>query len=109
MVRPSPISEAARWIELLVTGSLGTSLAVLAIAFVGFALLHGRIPTGRAIRVAIGCFILFAAPSIAHGVIEAARNSDNTSARGRGETSPAAPQNLPLPQFDPYAGATVPM
>jgi type IV secretory pathway VirB2 component (pilin) len=61
----SPLAEAAGWIGETLFGTLSVTLCVLAVAFVGLAMLSGRMPWRRAIEVVIGCFILFGAPAIA--------------------------------------------
>jgi type IV secretory pathway VirB2 component (pilin) len=109
----SVITSAVTWIEQLVTGSLGTSIAVLAVASVGLAMLSGRLAIRRGMMVILGCFILFGARTVATGL------------RGAGEAKPvAAPRALPSPPpiypkppaspnqprgepYDPYAGAAV--
>lgn len=102
---------ASDWLALLLTGTLGTILAVLAIAAAGFAMLQGRLAVRDGIRVVMGCFILFGAPSIAHALAGLAAGGAAQPA----ETSNAAPPppppipSPPQPNQDPYAGASVPM
>ncbi|WP_084385089.1 TrbC/VirB2 family protein [Novosphingobium naphthalenivorans] len=106
-----PLSNSARWFVELLTGSLGMSVAVLAIAAVGLAMLHGRLSVRASARVALGCFILFGAPAIAHGVAGLASSANVTSAQVYNGLAPlplVAPQ-APQPDRDPYAGASVPM
>ena len=72
MIQPAPLSEpnassivaAVQWIQAVLVGGLTTPIAVLAIAGVGFGLLGGRLEPRRALRVVLGCFILFGAPTI---------------------------------------------
>lgn len=59
---------AVGWIDGVLFGSLGTSIAVIAVAGFGFAMLQGRLSTRQGLRIVIGCFILFGAPSIARGI-----------------------------------------
>ena len=63
---------ALTWIEGTLTGSVGTSLAVLAVGWFGLALLSGQASLRRGAMVAIGCFILFGAASIVAGIRAAA-------------------------------------
>ena len=52
------IAEGAVCIERTLTGPLGTSLAVIAVAWAGFAMLGGRASPRRAIQGVLGAFIL---------------------------------------------------
>ncbi|MEP9359071.1 TrbC/VirB2 family protein [Sphingomonas sp. KR3-1] len=108
----SPFVAAALWIEGVALGSIATSIAVIAVASVGFLMLGGRLPVRRGITVAGGCFILFGAPVIASGII-------NFATDGTRDPSPPPPVSVqhsrlvvPTPQptrgYDPYAGAAVP-
>jgi type IV secretory pathway VirB2 component (pilin) len=107
----SALTAAISWIEQLLIGNLGTSIAVLAIAGVGFAMLQGYLPVRNGTRVLIGCFILFGAPLIAQGLVRALRGEKNVAQQQLAPTP-----NIPAPprepakgeRFDPYAGATVP-
>ena len=100
---------AVDWVADLFTGTVGTSLAVLAIAWLGFALLQGRIPVRDGARIIMGCFILFGAPVIAAAFVQMARPEQSA-------LSPVVVQAVPPPVvtparppvFDPYAGASVP-
>lgn len=102
----SLLASAVNWVADLLTGSLGSAIAVLAIAWAGFSMLQGRLAVREGGRIIIGCFILFGAPLIAQGIM--------TTVRGerRIEPQPVAvpPVAVPAspPQFDPYAGASVP-
>ena len=104
----SALPAAVAWAEQLLLGSLGTVLAVLAIAWLGIAMLQGRFPARDGLRVILGCFILFGAPAIAQGFLHAMRGE--TQSRQVYSAPPVAPVALPAkpPQFDPYAGASVP-
>lgn len=62
------LPAAAQWIEGLLLGTAGTSIAVLAVAILGFATLQGRLPQREGIRVALGCFILFGAAAVASAI-----------------------------------------
>lgn len=101
------LPAAVVWIERLILGPLGTSIAVLAIAFVGFAMLAGRVDWRKGLRVVLGCFILFGAPAIVNELMALLRG---TGAEVANPTPPAefAPP-ASAPQSDPYAGASVPM
>jgi len=106
----SAIAAAADWMSGLLFGPLATAIAVIAIAWVGLAMLSGRVDIRRGASVLLGCFLLFGAKGIADGLLNSA--SYEVSPSVAAVTAP--PQYLrPLPQngnanaFDPYAGAAV--
>ncbi|MBL0001429.1 MAG: TrbC/VirB2 family protein [Sphingomonadales bacterium] len=110
---PSPgvLRPAAMWIEGILTGTLASVLAIIAVAALGFALLSGRIDMRRGLTVLVGCFILFGAPARA-GLCSIADAS--STANGVLATAPMTQTPIPpAPQnpnyFDPYAGASVPV
>lgn len=103
------ILRAVQWLEGTVLGTVATTVAVIAVATVGFLALSGRIDIRRALTVVLGCFILFGSSSIAAGLESLIREDGTPPARvARAEVSPPAA----LPQrpagYDPYAGAAVP-
>lgn len=112
--RTDAIVAAVGWVESLLTGPLATSVAVLAVAGVGFTMLTGRIDVRRAASVVMGCFLIFGAPLIAaalRGLIEP------TSIVLTVESAPPTTMNGPyLPAyrapapdaFDPYASTSAP-
>ena len=108
--QPSVLVRALDWINAIVTGPLGTGIAILAVAGVGYGLLSGRVDTRRALTVIIGTFIMFGAASIVAGV------RDNSDRLADDTTVPDGPaiattEKLPPPQraepYDPYAGASL--
>jgi len=107
---PPDSVAAAHWAEQLLLGPLGTSLAVIAVAWFGFALLAGRFSLRRGGLLALGCFVLFGAPSLARALIGLAHSSNGsaTTLPPQQITVPPPPvAAIPAP-FDPYAGASVP-
>lgn len=112
MTRESSVFQAAvAWIEAILLGPIGTSLAVIAVASVGFLMLSGRINLKRGATVIIGCFILFGASSIAHGLrgvaAGSAPESPRVQANRASEPPPALVPASPPPPTDPYAGAAL--
>ena len=110
----SSLGSAARWIEAVIQGPIMTSLAVLAIAAVGFAMLRGRLSVRRGATVVAGCFIAFGAPSIARSLTDLAYSrsvADASSAQNVEAPPPPSfepPAKAPSQQMDdPYAGASV--
>lgn len=117
------LASAADWLMGLATGRLASAFAILAIASIGFALLQGHLSPRRAMRVVLGCFVLFGAPVIVNGLLLLVRGS--ASVFQPQEYAAHAPVPIPttlapLPiavpstqpatsnPFDPYAGISPP-
>lgn len=103
------LTGAEMWLERLLNGSLGTSIAVLAVAWLGFGMLTGTISLRRSGIVVLGCAILFSAPLLARSLLGLTRPGPS------GIGVPVAAQPVPppvpkatAPKYDPYAGAAVP-
>jgi type IV secretion system protein VirB2 len=62
------LTEAVRWIQGTLLGTIATVVAVIAVAVVGFQMLTGRINWRYGATVILGCFILFGAASIVAGL-----------------------------------------
>ena len=109
----SVLAADAQWIEHLITGSLAATLAIIAVALVGFAMFDGRLPVRRGATVLMGCFILFGAPAIAHGLLRFVLSGSEPPIAANTAPGVQIPPNLPQQSqsanpFDPYAGASVP-
>lgn len=108
------ISTALLWLQGVFLGSAATTVAVIAIAWMGFLMLTGQYNIRRGAQVIIGCFIIFGASTIASGILAAV----STTSAGPQAPSSAALSILPGPlavapsaettPFDPYAGAALP-
>ncbi len=104
------IGASASWVSGLLFGPLATTIAVIAIAWLGFSMLSGRIDIRRGLAVVFGCFLLFGARGIADGLRSSAVNEVVPPA-----ASGPPPPNFAKPQpvantpngYDPYAGAAV--
>lgn len=110
----SVIVAAVSWLEGTMLGTVATSIAVVAIAAVGFMMLAGRFDVRRGVTVAVGAFILFGASSIAAG-IQSASSATDFAAVPRSSPpvaayveAPPAPPPVVTANRDPYAGAAVP-
>jgi type IV secretion system protein VirB2 len=68
-----PILGAVNWVQGTLLGNVATSVAVIAVAVVGFMMLTGRMNWKHGITVILGCFILFGATAIVAGIQGAAR------------------------------------
>jgi type IV secretory pathway VirB2 component (pilin) len=107
----SALAGAVQWIASSLTGSVATSIAVVALALSAIAMLQGRVDIGRLGKVALGAFILFGSPFLASELVRSlsARDPIDAQIANAGpSTSPAptVPKNAPV--IDPYAGASVP-
>jgi type IV secretory pathway VirB2 component (pilin) len=106
----SSLSASVSWTAHLLTGTLGTSIAILSIAWVGFAMLQGKLAIQRCVRAVVGSFILFGAPVIASALANLAYAAkEAVPAQPVIPSSIAPPPPSPAPNYDPYAGASVSM
>ena len=103
----SPLIEAAKWVEALLLGQVGTIVATLAVAWIGALLLQGRLALRTGLRVIMGCFVLFGAPIIAKGLAGVTRGSPGGVVYLDPDWS-LSKRSVPE-GFDPYAGAATPM
>lgn len=112
----SAIASAVGWLKGALLGTFATTIAVFAVASIGFLMLTGRIDVRRGVQVVFGCFIVFGASTIANGISGVI--SGGAGAPGLAQSRPLPPPPLP-PQpvayqptssspFDPYAGAATP-
>ena len=105
------IVAAVQWLESTLLGTIATTVAVIAVAGIGFMALSGRIDIRRALTVILGCFILFGASSIVAGLQSLAHNESTVAGPPTIIAADRPPLNT-LPQrpagYDPYAGAAVP-
>ena len=106
------IAAAIAWLQATLLGTLATSIAIIAVSFVGLMMLAGRMPVRRGLTVIGGCFILFGAPFIAAGIQASVGGEGMPIKRAPAElTGPPVippPEPLPVANYDPYAGASVP-
>lgn len=68
----SPINNAFSWMQQTMLGTVATTIAVMAVAAVGFMMLTGRVNWRFGATVIIGVFIIFGAGSIVAGIQGAA-------------------------------------
>lgn len=66
------IVGAMSWLQGTLLGTVATTIAVIAIAAVGFMMLTGRVNWRHGAIVIVGCFVLFGAASIVAGIRAAA-------------------------------------
>lgn len=70
-----PILAAMQWMQGTLMGNVATTVAVIAVAMVGFMMLTGRMNWRFGATVILGCFILFGSASIVAGIQAAAQVS----------------------------------
>jgi type IV secretion system protein VirB2 len=70
-----PIVAALGWMQGTLMGNVATTVAVIAVAMVGFMMLTGRLNWRFGGTVIMGCFILFGSASIVAGIQSAAAAS----------------------------------
>lgn len=105
-----PIEAALAWLQGTLLGTVATTVAVMAVASVGFALLTGRLEVRRGLTTITGCFVLFGASSIATALRDLVADGGDAPLY----VPPSTPLTLPEPiapgpgTRDPYAGASVP-
>ena len=110
----SVLVTAISWVQDVLLGTVATSVAVIAVAAIGFGMLTGRINIRHGVTVVMGCFILFGASSIVAGLRYAASGAGGYDALPPVIAQPPpAPPPPPRPAvapapYDPYAGASVP-
>lgn len=68
----NPILGAVTWIRDILLGPVATTVAVIAVAMVGFMMLTGRMNWKHGAVVILGLFILFGAPHIVASIEAAA-------------------------------------
>lgn len=107
------VAAALFWLTGLLTGELATVVAVLAVAGIGFLMLSGRTDARAALRVLLGCFILFGASVLSSVFLRLAVAPNVADQPVPAPVVAAIPVSLPPAQasksvpYDPYAGAAV--
>jgi type IV secretion system protein VirB2 len=67
------IVGALQWVQGTLLGAVATTVAVIAVAVVGFMMLTGRMNWRYGAMVILGCFVLFGAAAIVGGIRETAQ------------------------------------
>ncbi|MEP0189663.1 MAG: TrbC/VirB2 family protein [Erythrobacter sp.] len=104
----SSLEASVGWISDVLFGPLAVTLCVLAVAFVGFVMLTGRMPVRMGLRVVLGCFVLLGAPVIASGLINLAGSGQKAITVVEVNQAPnPAEKELEPTRYNPYAQASV--
>jgi type IV secretory pathway VirB2 component (pilin) len=105
----SVLVAAVSWLEGTLLGTIATTVAIVAVSWVGMLMLAGRVDIRRGLTVVAGCFVIFGAASIVAGLRSFTGGEQLASAP---PVPPVAPPPVPQPgpprSADPYAGASVP-
>ena len=110
---PNAIGGAASWLQSALIGSVATSVAIIAVGWLGLMLIAGRLPSRRAAQLVLGCFIIFGANRIAAGIVRGLRSSGAEALTAPMQASPFAatpvigPRVKPKPVDDQYRGAAM--
>lgn len=64
----NPLVDALLWMQDILLGPIATSLAVMAVAGVGFMMLTGRMNWRYGGTVIVGVFIIFGAPRLVNSI-----------------------------------------
>ncbi|MDJ0978604.1 MAG: TrbC/VirB2 family protein [Erythrobacter sp.] len=64
----NPLVDALSWMQSILLGPIATSLAVMAVAGVGFMMLTGRMNWRYGGTVIVGVFIIFGAPRLVNSI-----------------------------------------
>lgn len=104
----SVIVAAVGWLQGTLLGTIATSIAVIAVSWVGMLMLAGRLEIRRGLTTIIGCFILFGASAIAGGIQAFAGMGGEETAYVAPPVAPPVQPPPPSRNADPYAGASVP-
>ena len=104
------VAAAVKWVADGLLGPAATSIAILAIAAVGLAMLWGGFDLRSAGKTVLGAFILFGAPLIAYELMQSLAARDIAIPEVAQAAPAAPPPSVPknAPANDPYAGAAVP-
>jgi type IV secretory pathway VirB2 component (pilin) len=102
------IVAAVLWLQGTLLGTIATTIAVVAVSWVGFMMLAGRVNLRYGLTVIAGCFILFGASSIAAGIQSLAGSGPEAIPYTSPPPTLPSPPPAPPGNRDPYAGASVP-
>jgi type IV secretory pathway VirB2 component (pilin) len=101
------LPSAVDWMAAVLTGPLATGVAVIAVALFGFGMLTGRLDVKSGLRLVLGAFILFGAPSIAREIAGIVRGDGVAAPEDLVASQSPPPPAVPDKGDDPYAGAAL--
>lgn len=89
-------------------GTVATTVAIVAVSWVGMLMLMGRLEIRRGLTVIGGCFVLFGASAIAGGIQGFVGADGAEMAYAPAPVAPPVQPPPPMRNADPYAGAALP-
>jgi type IV secretory pathway VirB2 component (pilin) len=105
----SALVAAVTWLQGTLLGTIATTVAIVAVSWVGMLMLMGRLEIRRGLTVIAGGFVLFGASAIAGGIQSFVGRGEAEIAYVPPPAAPPPPVPPPLPRNpDPYAGASMP-
>lgn len=104
----SPLVAAAVWLQETLLGTIATTVAVIAVSWIGMLMLAGRLEIRRGLTVIAGCFVLFGASAIAGGIQSTVGGGGVNTAYVPPAAAPPLQPPPPTRNADPYAGAALP-
>ncbi len=107
-VGTSPVVAAILWLQHTLLGTIALTVAILAVASVGFMMLSGRVNFRHGLTVIGGCFVLFGASSIVAGIRSAVAGGGESGTELAAVPAPPPVVIPPSVPRDPYAGASLP-
>ncbi|NML05965.1 TrbC/VirB2 family protein [Sphingomonas sp. G-3-2-10] len=102
----SAIVAAVQWLEGTLLGTIATTAAVIAVAWIGVMMLTGRVNVRSGATTILGCFILFGATSIVAGIRNTISGDENAMPPVADMSPPVVIPPVQV-QNDPYAGASL--
>lgn len=99
----SPLTTGTGWIVQLLTGTLATTLCVIAIALLGYLMLIGRFRVIGGFRVVLGCFIVLGSAQIAAAINDISRSNARSSSIQETTILERPVMDLPPSEYSPYA------
>jgi len=106
----SVIVAAVGWIQGTLLGTVATTVAIIAVAWIGILMLAGRTNFRHGLTVIAGCFVLFGASSIAAGIQGAVEGGGERAVHYIPPPPPAPAAPPPVTRATPglYERASVP-
>lgn len=104
----SVLVAAVTWLQGTLLGTIATSIAVIAVSWIGLMMLAGRVNVRHGLTVIVGSFILFGASTIVAGIQASLAGGDMGADIYARQTTPLPSLPPRPPSGDPYAGASVP-
>ena len=96
----SVIASSISWLQGTLLGTIAIVVAIIAVSWIGFMMLAGRVNVRYGLTVTAGCFVLFGASTIVAGIQASLAGGDGDALSYARESAPpmvAAPPAPPAP------------